>query len=440
MEEKNTTHILHGNIVYAVSPEKLVFSEGAYLACENGKCRGVYDSREDALRTLSAQPEKVPVTDFGDRLIVPGLVDLHLHAPQYAYRGLGMDLELVEWLNTVTFPEEAKYGEITYAARAYDDFVTDMKQTATTRMCVFGTVHPEATLLLARKLSEAGFGAYVGKVNMDRNAPDSLCEESATASFTATMDYLRKFAFLHSQGRISERVQPIITPRFIPSCTPELMEDLGELAMQQNLKVQSHLSESKKEIEWVSELEPDAAFYGDCYARAGMMGNPITSVMAHCVWSSPEEIRMIKEGGVFVAHCPQSNTNLASGIAPIRCYLKEGLHLGLGTDIAGGFSRSIFRAMADAIQVSKLYYRLVDQDQKPLTLSEAFYMGTLGGGAFFGEVGTFLDGYDLDAVVLDDSGLDSVFDMDLAKRLERIVYMPESAALCAKYVQGERIL
>ncbi|MBP5385135.1 MAG: amidohydrolase family protein [Lachnospiraceae bacterium] len=432
-ESGNNTLILKGNIIYAKSPEELICSDRSYLVCEDGRCAGVF-------QTLPEAYAGIPVTDYGDHLIIPGLVDLHLHAPQYAYRGLGMDLELVDWLERVTFPEEAKYAEITYAARAYETFAEQMKQTATTRMVVFGTVHAEATLLLARKLSEAGFGAYVGKVNMDRNAPESLCEESATASFTATMDYLRKFTFLKAQGKISDRVQPIITPRFIPSCSRELMDDLGELARQQGLKVQSHLSESKKEIAWVSELEPDCDFYGACYARAGMMGNPVPSVMAHCVWSLPEEVQMMKEGDVFIAHCPQSNTNLASGIAPVRHYLTEGLHVGLGTDIAGGFSRSIFRAMADAVQVSKLYFRYVDQKKQPLTLSEAFHMGTMGGGAFFGNVGSFLPGYEFDAVIIDDTGLASVLSMNLAERIERVMYMPELCSVTAKYVSGERVL
>ena len=430
---KNQTQILRGNIIYSASPTELVAKDRSFLICENGICKGVFE-------TLPEAYENHPVTDFGDALIIPGLVDLHLHAPQYAYRALGMDMDLVDWLNNLTFPEESKYAEITYAARAYDQFVEEMAQTATTRMVVFGTIHPESTLLLARKLSDAGFGAYVGKVNMDRNAPESLCEESATASFTATLDYLRKFAFLKGQGKISDRVMPILTPRFVPSCSRELMENLGELAVQQGLKVQSHLSESLREIEWVKELEPDAAFYGECYAKAGMMGNPVPSVMAHCVYSSDEEVEMMKQGGVYVAHCPQSNTNLASGIAPMRKYLDAGLKMGLGTDVAGGYSHQVLRAMADAIQVSKLYFRLVSQNQKPLTLSEAFYLGTLGGGGFFGNVGSFLEGFDCDAVVLDDQALSSVCEFTTLERLERLIYMHDQCRILAKYVSGGRLI
>ena len=429
---ENHTHILRGNILYSISKTELVVKDRSFLVCQDGLCKGVFED-------LPVEYADIPVSDFGDRLIIPGLCDLHLHAPQYAYRGLGMDMELVEWLNTVTFPEEARYAEIAYAARAYDDFVAALQQTATTRLSVFGTVHAEATVLLAKKLSDAGFGAYVGKVNMDRNAPDDLCEESATASFTATMDYLRKFAFLKDQGKIKDRVMAILTPRFIPSCTQELMENLGDLAVQQNLKVQSHLSENLREIEWVKELEPEATCYGDCYKRAGMMGNPVPAVMAHCIWSNEEELEMIKSGGVFIAHCPQSNTNLASGIAPIRKYLDMGLNVGLGTDVAGGFSCSIFRAMADAIQVSKLYYRLVDRESAPLTLVEAFYLGTMGGGAFFGKVGSFLESYEFDAVVIDDAALSSVRDMTLLERLERLVYMPDACEITAKYISGERV-
>lgn len=427
------TRILHGNIIYSTSLTQLAAKEDAFLVMEDGLCAGVFD----------ALPESFPkdkIEDYGEALIIPGLVDLHLHAPQFAYRGLGMDLDLIDWLNTVTFPEEAKYAHVAYAQKAYELFVDTLRSTATTRMAVFGTVHSEATVQLARLLSEAGFGAYVGKVNMDRNAPDSLREESAAASYRETLDYLQKLSTLKSLGKISDRVKPILTPRFVPSCTPQLMENLGELAGEQHLPVQSHLSESKREIAWVKELEPGFENYGAVYAAYGMMGNPHPSIMAHCIWSDEKEVEMMRRGGVYVAHCPQSNTNLASGIAPVRHYLETGLHVGLGTDVAGGYSHSVLRTMADAIQASKLYFRCVDESKKPLTLPEVFYLGTLGGGSFFGKVGTFEKGYEADAVILDDSAIKTGYEMTLSQRIERAVYLSEYCRVTAKYVAGQRVL
>ena len=163
--------------------------------------------------------------------------------------------------------------------------------------------------------------------------------------------------------------------------------------------------------------------------------------MAHCVWSTEEEVELMHKNGVFVAHCPASNMNLTSGIAPIRKYLDRGLHIGLGSDIAGGHSASIFRAITDAIQVSKMYFRMVDEAYKPLVFSEAFFLATKGGGAFFGKVGSLEEGYEFDAVVLDDSALPHPQELNLAERMERAVYLGlDEKKVTAKYVAGRKIL
>ena len=147
----------------------------------------------------------------------------------------------------------------------------------------------------------------------------------------------------------------------------------------------------------------------------------------------------MKERGVYIAHCPASNMNLSSGVAPAGKYLRDGQRIGLGSDVAGGTHLSIFRAMSDAIQASKLRWRLQDQNVKPLTASEAFYMGTLGGGSFFGQVGSFDAGYELDAIVLDDSRLDVPRALSLPNRLERAIYLSEDRDVAAKFVRGTQL-
>ena len=349
----------------------------------------------------------------------PGLVDLHIHAPQFAFRGMGMDLELLDWLNTNTFPEEAKYADLEYAQKAYGIFAESMKKSATARACIFGTIHRQATELLMDLMEETGLKTMIGKVNMDRNSPDYLREQGAEESEQETL------CWLEETGSKYENVKPILTPRFIPSCTDDLMERLGRLQKEYGLPVQSHLSENQGEVAWVKELCPASRFYGDAYDQFGLFGGNGKTVMAHCVSSSEEEIELIKERGVYIAHCPQSNTNLSSGVAPVRTYLDRKVNVGLGSDVAGGSGESIFRAMADAIQVSKLRWRLKDESLKPLTVEEAFYLGTLGGGSFFGKVGSFLEGYELDALVLDDSGLPHPQTLTLRERLERFIYLSD---------------
>lgn len=418
--------VLKGDICYSKSLTELACAENAFLVCENGRSAGVFRELPEAYRAF-------PLTDYSGMLIIPGMVDLHIHAPQYTYRGLGMDLELLDWLQTYAFPEEAKYASLEYADKAYGFFADRLKNSATTRAIVFATVHPDATVLLMEKLEKAGLVSYVGKVNMDCDAPDNLREPSAEASLRATRDWLKKCA-----GRFG-RTSPILTPRFLPSCSKELLSGLQRVREEYRLPVQSHLSENQGEIELVGRLFPEAAFYGDGYDRYGLFGGDAKTVMAHCVYSSPEEITRMKKNGVFIAHCPASNTNIASGIAPIRRYLEEGLRVGLGSDVAGGESESIFRAIADAVKVSKLNWRLVDDGAKPLSFEEAFYLATVGGGEFFGKVGSFESGYEFDAVVLDDRGLGVRTDLSVRQRAERDVYLEaDRDAIRAKYAGGIR--
>ena len=419
--------ILKGNIVYSRSAEELEICEHGYLVCENGRVKGVY-------QTLPFVYGGIPITDYEDRLIIPGLVDLHVHAPQYSYRGLGMDMELLEWLETNTFPEEAKFRETEYAKKAYRIFVDRMRRSATTRACIFATVHREATLLLMDMLEEAGLSTMVGKVNMDRNCPDYLREESAEVSAAETVEWIKDV--LHKKYK---HTRPILTPRFTPSCTDDLMERLKMIQMRYERPLQSHLSENPGEISWVKELCPWSEFYGDAYDKFGLFGSDCPTIMAHCVYSDEKEITRMKENGVYIAHCPESNMNIASGVAPVRRFLAEGLHVGMGSDVAGGSTESIFTAMAHAIQASKLRWRLLDDSLKPLTVEEAFYMATKGGGEFFGRVGSFEEGYEMDAVVLDDTRLEHPQPLDVKKRLERMIYFSDDREIYAKYVEGSRL-
>lgn len=411
---------LKGNIVYSEKLEALEIRENQYLICEHGISRGIYD-------VLPEQWKHIEVRDYGDSIIIPGLVDLHLHAPQYTYRGMGMDRELLDWLNTYTFPEEGKYKDSEYARRAYGEFVKDLKQSGTTRVCIFATIHQEATEILMDMLEASGIRGYVGKVSMNRNAPEFLCEEDGSAAVQA---------WLQSIAGKYQHIKPIITPRFIPSCTDELVRDLAIIQKETGYPLQSHLSENEGEIQWVEALCPESKFYGDAYDRNGAFGSNGKVVMAHCVHSGAEERQLMKGRGVYVAHCPESNTNLSSGIAPVRQYLEEGVSIGLGSDIAGGHELSLFRVMKAAIQVSKLRWRLVDQAQKPLTVDEVMYLATKGGGSFFGKVGSFEEGYEVDAVVLNDHDLNPTLELCVKDRLERLIYSVQNHNIETIYVAG----
>ena len=415
----NKALILKGDIVFTETEQKLKTLESGYIVSEDGIVTGVYPQ-------LPERYQSANINDYSGSVIIPGLVDMHLHAPQFAFRGMGMDLELIPWLNKYAFPEEAKYANLEYAAAAYSAFCAALKSGATTRASVYATVHAQATDLLMSMLEESGLVTYVGKVNMDRHCSDSLVETTGD-SVSDTENWIRQSSY--------KNTRPIITPRFVPTCSAELMRELGNLAGRYHVPVQSHLSENHYEISLVKELHPEIESYSHVYHCYGLFGQEPT-IMAHCVHLTEVEMELIRDSGVYVAHCPQSNSNLSSGIAPVRWMVEKGLRIGLGTDVAGGFSISLFRAISDAIQSSKLYAVLVDDTQSPLTLSEAFYMGTKGGGSFWGKAGSFEPGYELDAVVIDDSEINGLSPLTLPQRLERIVYLSTDQHIRQKYVRG----
>lgn len=417
--------VVKGNILYCKHIGSIETIENGYIVCIDGFSKGVFEE-------LPEQFNNLEVYDYTNKLIIPGLVDLHIHAPQFHQRGTGMDMELLDWLNKRTFKQESQFENLVFAEKAYSIFVDAMKKSATTRAAIFATRHRSATLLLMKKLEDSGLISYVGKLNMDRNCPDYLCE-TTEESVSETIRWIKECdTFKHTK--------PIITPRFIPSCTDETMYKLGEIAREYNVPAQSHVSENLSEIKWVSELCPDSKFYGDAYNNFGLFGGDVKTIMAHCVWSCDEELEMIKNQGVFIAHSPQSNTNVSSGIAPIRKYIDMGLKVGLASDVAGGSSESIMRAMVDAVQVSKLRWRLVDQNLPCLTIPEVFYMATKGGGEFFGKVGSFEKDYEFDAIVLDDSLIPCPIEMSLEDRLERMIYISDDRHISAKFVFGNKII
>lgn len=393
-----------------------------YIAVENGTVIGVYEQ-------LPASLAGQPVTDFGDKLLIPAMNDIHVHAPQYRNLGIAMDLELLPWLDNYTFPEESKYSDTEYAERMYRRFVRDLWRFGTMRTVAFATVHRDSTRLLMNLFQEAGMGARVGKVDMNRNCPEALCQ--------SVEDAVRdNEALIAEYAKPDALVSPIITPRFVPSCTPEMLQACGELARKYNLPVQSHLSENRNEIAWVQDLEPESRYYGDAYRRYGLFGDTPT-IMAHCVWTDGDELALMRDKQVMVAHCPTSNLNLASGMAPIRKFLNEGVPVGLGSDISGGHDLSIFKMIVYAIQISKMRY-CQDKSLPFLTLPEAFWIATKSAGRFFGQVGSFEPGYEFDALVIDDSELNHD-NYSLLHRLERFIYLGDDRQIVRRFCRGQEI-
>lgn len=414
--------ILRGTVVSAPAPGRLEIMERGYLAAENGRVAGVF----------SALPERydgAAVEDWGSALILQAPADLHLHAPQYPMAGMGMDLPLLDWLNAYAFPTERRMADAGYAREVYRRLARDLAANGTTRVCAFSSLHREATLILMEELERAGIAGYVGKVNMDRNGAPGL-QETTEESMRETLRWLEACGDFR-------RIRPMLTPRFTPSCTDELMAFLGRLSAERELPVQSHLSENRAEMEWVARLHPDCGQYWETYAKYGLWNG--RTLMAHCVWSDERERRAMRDAGVTAVHCADSNQNLCSGTAPVRVMLDEGLKVALGSDIAGGTALSMFDTAAAAIRASKARRVLDGWETGFLTVAEAWYLATSAGAAYFGDRPGFAPGNAFHALVLDDSRLLQPHPLTAEERLERCLYVRQSGAVREVWSEGRKI-
>lgn len=414
--------ILKGTVISAPAPGALDVTEGGYLIAEDGAIVGVF----------SALPERyaaAAVEDFGNALILQTPADLHLHAPQYPMMGMGMDLPLLDWLNTYAFPTEARFADAGYAREVYHRLAADLVANGTTRVCMFSSLHREATLILMEELERAGITGYVGKVNMDRNGGENL-QETTEESMSETLRWLEACGdFRH--------VKPMVTPRFTPSCTDGLMAFLGRVASERGLPIQSHLSENTAEGDWVRALHPECGQYWETYAKYGLWND--RTVMAHCVWCDERERQAMKDAGVTAVHCPDSNQNLCSGVSPVRVMLRQGVKVALGTDVAGGDTLSMLDAASSAIRASKARRILDGWETDFLTAAEAWYLATSAGAEFFGDRPGFAAGNRLHALVLDDGALLQPHPLTPEERLERCLYLRQKDAIRAVWSDGRRV-
>ncbi|KAI4238567.1 MAG: hypothetical protein LQ349_001021 [Xanthoria aureola] len=335
----------------------------------------------------------------------PGFVDTHTHASQLPNTGLFGTTTLLDWLETYTFPLESRFSSLSHARRVYSRAVTSTLSHGTTTCAYYATIHPESTNLLADICMDKGQRAFVGKVCMDckDTCPDYYREESAEASLESTKAVVRH---IRSKDPKGELVQPIVTPRFAPSCTKASLATLGQLAEDESLPIQTHISENKGEIALVKQMFPECGSYAGVYDSFHLL-TPRT-VLAHAVHLHDAEVKLIKNRGSAVSHCPLSNTSLGSGICPVRKLLDHGVKVGLGTDFSGGGSCSLLTAAREASGVSRLLGNFEkmkgastrDMERMKLSVAECLYLATKGGAECMGlekKVGAFEVGMEWDA-------------------------------------------
>lgn len=337
------------------------------------------------------------------QFLIPGFVDTHNHAPQWMHRGLGQGMQILDWLSEYAFPHEARFKDTAYARHAYNAVVTGMLRQGVTTASYYGSLHGEATEILADICLAKGQRALVGKCNMDRNSPDYYRDASVDDSLRVTRNCIAHIKGIDPEGKL---VRPLLTPRFAISCEESLLTGLGELAAQNpSMAVQTHFNESEQERTTTLSLFPGFTNEADLYAHYGLLSQ--RSILAHCTLMTPYEMQRLQDLGCGVAHCPTANMTVGGGfmVAPVHEFLERGINVGLGTDSGGGYSSSMLNAMRHALVASFARdYIYARNGGVSLSLDQVFYMATLGGARVVGfgdEIGDFTVGKQFDALLVD---------------------------------------
>jgi len=413
-------------------------------------------STESSLQLRDPESTALPLSDVEivslppRGFLVPGLIDTHTHAPQIVNAGKGYDLQLLDWLEKYTFPCEERFSDAEYAKAVCTTAVRRTLQNGTTTCVYFGTIHTEAALTLGRTAAAHGQRAFVGKVNMDRNSPGNYCEETAE-SIRETERFVKLMLDdADSAGRhpAVPAPVPVITPRFVPTCSSELMRSLAEIAALHQLPIQTHVSENRGEIDWVHSLHPDESSYTGVYDAHGLLTS--RTLLAHGVYLTAPERTLLAERGSTVSHCPTSNAMLRSGMLNVRRLLDYGVHVSLGTDVSGGASPSMLVAIRDALKISNMVSIAASTDDKPsppLTFAETFWMATVGGAYSLGVAGltgNFAAGSDFDALIIDpqvEAGpIDLFVTDDELDAFQKWLQLGDDRNVAAVYVRGHKVL
>ncbi|KAI9749869.1 MAG: hypothetical protein M1815_002222 [Lichina confinis] len=332
--------------------------------------------------------------------------DTHIHASQYANVGLFGKTTLLDWLETYTFPMEASLRDSKRAKTVYSRCVRRTLSNGTTAAAYYATIDPKTTKLLADICLELGQRAFVGRCCMDRNSPDYYVDASAEKALEDTKATIRHIDAIDPDH---ELVCPIITPRFAVSCTRACLRQLGRLHQETDLPIQTHVSETTAECSLVKELFPECSSYTAVYDNHGLLTS--RTILAHAIHLTDDERSLIVERDAKVAHCPTSNSALASGTARVRWLLDGGVTVGLGTDVSGGYSPSVLDAARQATLASHQIAVSEDgNDHAKLSVAEVLYLATRGGAAVLGlsgKIGGFDVGKRWDAQVV---GLGKVTD------------------------------
>ena len=380
------------------------YFEDGLLVIDNGQVAKVGHAA-DLLPTLKG----VEITEYRDAMITPGFIDTHIHYPQTGMIA-SYGEQLLDWLNTYTFPTEQQFADKAHAADVAGIFLKELLRNGTTTALVFGTVHKQSVDAFFEAAQALNLRMIAGKVLMDRNAPDYLTD-TPESGYADSKELIERW---HGKGRLHYAV----TPRFAPTSTPEQLSLAGKLLGEYpDLYMHTHLSENRQEIEWVKQLFPERSGYLDVYDHFKLIGP--RAVFAHGVHLCDAECQRLAETGSAVAFCPTSNLFLGSGLFDLNKLEAHGVRVGLGTDVGAGTSFSQLQSLNEA-------YKVMQLQGKKLDPFKSLYLATLGGAnALYldDKIGNFESGKDADFVVLDYNATPLIsYRMQQAKTLDEKLF------------------
>ena len=407
--------------------ECVVYESDAVIVMEGGKITQV-GRAQDILSSL----DDVEVKHYTDSIIIPGFIDSHVHYPQTEIIGAYGE-QLLDWLNNYTFIAEQGFKNKEHASEVAKVFLKEQFRNGVTSSTVYCTVFPQSVDAIFEEAAKYDMRIMAGKVCMDRNAPEALLD-TPQRSYDESSALIKKW---HNKGR----AEYVITPRFVPTSTPEQMEMMQALAEENSdMLIQSHVSENVNEVAWVKDLCPKAKDYTDAYAQYGLV-RP-RAIYGHGIHLTDRELSVFSETGAAVAHCPTSNFFLGSGCLNVKKLRdkKRPVHVGLATDLGAGTSFSMLQTMNEA-------YKAAQMNGTPYTSLHSFYLASRGTAEALGlqdKVGTIAVGMEADLTVLNLKSTPIInYRMKYAKDLEEALFIQmtlgDDRAIAATYVAGKEV-
>ncbi|MCD4828639.1 MAG: guanine deaminase [Candidatus Cloacimonetes bacterium] len=400
--------LVRTNILSAQASGKVTFRPGVFLRIEGDRIEAISERCDD------------PAEDRTHQLCIPGFIDTHAHISQYNARGRASD-GLLPWLRDIIFPEEMRSRDAAIARATADSFFDAMLHCGTTTTVCYVSVFAQAVEAAFESARQKGVRAFIGKVMMDQHCPEDLVEDTS-------LSMRQSEALYHKWDRATSLLRYIFSPRFALVCSERLMRRVGVFASEHDVFIQTHLSENRDEIELVAQLFPQASSYTDVYRRCGIL-TPQT-ILGHCIHLSEPETNIIAAHDAAIAHCPDSNFFLGSGVFPWKRIEQAGIRFALASDVGAGTTLSMPEMMRMAA------YRQDGWKPSPAVL---FRRATLDSARVLGldsEIGSIEPGKAADLVFL---AVPDAAQASLDSLLSRLVYLSAEMPVASVFVAGRRV-